>query len=263
MRVDSNELRTRLAAESLAPRRGVLPALERLGAVQIDPIAIVAPNHQIVLAGRLGRDPCPSLEALYRSGRLLIGDSPAAPRFNIISKPNDWTKAISRAARRLDEEGVSETKAQQLRYWQGLKDLLESERSAIKCRTPRPQHWTTFSIGRSGFQLSATVNTVENRISTQLFINDENAKTYFALLRAHQAEIEAAVGLPLSWQELPDRIGSRIALYKKDADPTAEADWPNQHQWIADNLQRLDRVFRTRVRNLELPDAREEAESAQ
>jgi hypothetical protein len=189
-----------------------------------------------------------------------IGDSPAAPRFNVISKPNDWTKSISRAARGLGDESVSETKAQQFRYWQGLKELLESARSTIRCRAPRPQHWTTFSIGRSGFHLAATVNTVENRIGAELFIRGEDAKAYFAQLREHKDEIERVAGAALDWQELPERIGSRIALYKEDVDPTEEADWPNQHRWLADALQSLDRALRNPVRNLDLSESHEQAE---
>ena len=46
-----------------------------------------------------------------------IGSSPAAPKFNVVSKPNDWTRSVSKAARRISDEPVSETKALQLKYW--------------------------------------------------------------------------------------------------------------------------------------------------
>ena len=28
---------------------------------------------------------------------------------------------------------------------------------------------------------------------------------------------------------------------------TDESDWPNQHKWLADNLEKFDKVFRPRV----------------
>lgn len=189
-----------------------------------------------------------------------IGGSPAAPRFNVISKPNDWTKSVSRATRQLDEEGVTETKAQQLRYWRGLCDWVEAHPCGLRMQTPRPQHWMTVGIGRRDFHMAASVNTVENRIGAELFMRGSNAKRYFALLQSEKAAIESAMGEPLSWQELPERIGSRIALYKEDVDPTDEDDWPNQHRWLADALARLDRTFRQRLRTLDLSALRKQAE---
>jgi hypothetical protein len=189
-----------------------------------------------------------------------IGGSPPAPRFNIISKPNNWTQAISRAARQIDEEAVTETKAIQLRYWQALNAYLETAAPNIRTRLPRPQHWTTFPIGRSGFHLTAKVHAGKRRLGAELFIRGENAKASFAELEQQKAEIERAFGGKLSWEELPDRIGSRIAIYKSDVDPTDEADWRNQHAWFADALTRLDRALRTPVRQLRAPEGHEEAE---
>jgi hypothetical protein len=182
---------------------------------------------------------------------LKIGDSLAAPRFNIVSKPNDWTKSVSRAARQIDEEAVTETKAQQLRYWNALNDAIAEAGSGLRPHRPRPQHWSNFSIGRSGFHLSASVNTVNNRLRAELYITGDYAKGFFHALLEDKDTIEAQVGAPLSWEELPDRIASRIALYKNDVDPLVEADWPNQHAWFVDALGRLDKALRHRIRTLQ------------
>jgi hypothetical protein len=39
-----------------------------------------------------------------------IGDSPAAPKFNIVSKPNDWSRSVAQAARAIDEAELSKTR---------------------------------------------------------------------------------------------------------------------------------------------------------
>ena len=55
-----------------------------------------------------------------------IGDSPIAPKFNIVCKPNDWSKTVSDAASRIEEGEVSETKLLQQEYWEALrKELLD------------------------------------------------------------------------------------------------------------------------------------------
>jgi Domain of unknown function (DUF4268) len=188
-----------------------------------------------------------------------IGESPPAPRFNIISKPNDWSQSVGRAARQLNEEPLSETKAQQRRYWQAFNDYLDAHRTGIRTKTPRPRNWARFAIGRAGFNLSGKVNAMENRIRAELRLRGKNARAYFALLQEQKEDIERIVGEALSWEEL--RVGARIALYKGGVDPTAEGDWPNQHAWLADALVRLDRALGPGVRTLHIDEARDNAAS--
>ena len=46
-----------------------------------------------------------------------IGDSPAAPKFNIVSKPNDWSHSVAQAVRAIDDAELSETRVMQRAYW--------------------------------------------------------------------------------------------------------------------------------------------------
>ena len=48
-----------------------------------------------------------------------IGDSPFAPKFQIISKPNDWAKAIKKSAR---QSSLTDAKLLQLDFWNHFKD---------------------------------------------------------------------------------------------------------------------------------------------
>jgi hypothetical protein len=58
----------------------------------------------------------------------------------------------------------------------------------------------------------------------------------------------------MNWQGLPNRQASRVALFKDDVDTVNEADWPSQHAWIANHLEKFDRAFRQRVKNLDASD---------
>jgi hypothetical protein len=88
-------------------------------------------------------------------------------------------------------------------------------------------------------------------LRAELYITGDNAKGFFHALLEDKEAIEAQLGALLSWEELPDRIASRIALYKNDVDPLVEADWPNQHVWFVDALGRLDKALRHRIRTLQ------------
>ena len=183
-----------------------------------------------------------------------IGSSPAAPKFNVVSKPNDWTRSVSKAARRISDEPVSETKALQLKYWTALKEYLSECGSKLRSQKPYPQHWTNYSIGRSGFSLCATVNTQLNRIGAELYISHDDAKQFFQLLHQQQEEIEREMGLALEWCELPEKKSSRIITFLEDADLTDEEDWQRQHSWLRDVLEKLDRAFRGQVKSLSAND---------
>jgi Domain of unknown function (DUF4268) len=182
-----------------------------------------------------------------------IGSSPAAPKFNVVAKPNDWTQSVGQAARQISSEPLSETQAQQQAYWAALRELLLERGSDVRLRKPLPQHWIWFGIGRTEFSLLATTDHRTNRwIRVGLRIQGRSAEAFFHLLHAERPAIEQAVGAPLYWEPL--ETGFRISLSKEEVDPSDESDWPNQHEWLADKLELFDRVFRPRIKQLNAAD---------
>ena len=184
-----------------------------------------------------------------------IGDSPAAPKFNIVSKPNNWSKTISQAAKNISEGIESETKAMQYRYWQGLIDYLENNGSKLRTQDPRPRHWQTFAVGRSHFYIDATVNTRDSRLGIGLKIADKNhAKNFYNLLVLDKEEIEAEMQEKLEWRELPDNTKSEIILFKNNVNLSDKKDWNTQYGWFKTDIEKFDKVFRKRIKKLNAED---------
>lgn len=180
-----------------------------------------------------------------------IGESPLAPKFNVVSKPNDWAKTVSEAAHNLITSPLSETKIQQQKYWAQLSEYISQNGFSIRPQKALPQHWTNFSIGRSGMNLAATVNTQEKRIGVELWLSSDQAKEQFAQLEALKASIEEQLKEKLEWQGLPSKKGARIVIYKQEVDPTKEANWHEQHEWISQQVEKFNRVFRPIVKALQ------------
>jgi len=176
-----------------------------------------------------------------------IGSSPAAPKFNIVSSPNDWSKTISSVA----EGELTETKLLQQEYWAALREVLIDRKSVVKPQKPLPQHWANFAVGRSYFWMNATVNTQKKVIQVSLSCNAKEALAYFRLLEHEKEAIEEEIGEALDWEELPSRKEKRIAIRKNNADPTNKADWPAQHQWMAEKLEAFYKSFSPRVKELD------------
>lgn len=179
-----------------------------------------------------------------------IGDSPAAPKFNVVSKPNNWSKSVGEASRAIDTSELSELRVLQLAYWEGLHNALNAQRGPVQGnRKPQPQSWMSYSIGRSYFSIGAVMVRPQQQIRAELYIQGAQAKPHFAQLLQQKDTIEAEIGYPLNWEELPEGSDSRIAVVLK-ADPEDRSDWPRQHEWLAKRLNDIHRVFSGRVRSL-------------
>lgn len=178
-----------------------------------------------------------------------IGNSPMAPKFNIVSKPNDWSRVIKSTTK----TDLTDTKQLQQAYWTAFRDYVEESGSFLKCQKPLPQHWTCFAIGRSYFFLCARVNTRDEEIGAHLVINGTHKADYYKiLLNSYREQVEQEIGLPLIWRELPDAKESQIAAPALKADPKTQSDWARQHMWLKDTLERFHRVLSPVIKQLDL-----------
>ena len=174
-----------------------------------------------------------------------------------MSKPNEWSKTVGAATRRIESEALTDTKQMQLAFWEDLHAELRSHPS-IRTQKPRPQHWTNLPIGRSGMRLGAILNTKEERLGVELYLGDENALAFFRELEAQKSEIEAALGFAPVWKALPDKRASRIIFYRQGCPLDDRERWPDYRAWLTEHLETFDRVFRPRVKVLD-PDKFQEA----
>ncbi|MEO6138968.1 MAG: DUF4268 domain-containing protein [Luteimonas sp.] len=150
-----------------------------------------------------------------------------------------------------DDGGPTATKLLQQRYWGALADAVAARSTTLRPQKPLPQNWTNYAIGRTGFTITPTINSRDDRIGVELAINTSNAKQQFQVLLAQREAIEAALGFAMDWQELPGKFMSRIACWRTDTPPEAEARWPEYTAWMADRIVRMEAVFRPLVAGLE------------
>jgi murein DD-endopeptidase MepM/ murein hydrolase activator NlpD len=177
-----------------------------------------------------------------------IGDSLPAPRFNIISRPNEWTKNSKSVSKNMNLSGI---KSLQLEFWNYLTTYFYEHSSSLTLRTPRAQHWFQFAIGRSKFSLTLTVNTVRNRIGCEIYMRGEKAKEAFSQLHDSKETIESALGTQLNWEELPDGQDSRIILFA-EGNLNNRDEWPEMVAWFKTWSEKFYEVFNPRIKVLKL-----------
>jgi hypothetical protein len=171
-----------------------------------------------------------------------IGDSPLAPKFEVVVKPNDWVKSGREQARVATSS--STTKQLQLRFWNALIEHLKTSSTSLRPQKPRPQHWLNLSIGRSRSKLCVTANTRHNRLGVELYFSGDESKTNFANLMTHKAQIQKELGFELDWQELPDAKACRVATYRPEIVLEDESSWPEYLDWVAKRLVMMDKTMR-------------------
>ena len=168
-----------------------------------------------------------------------IGSSDAAVKFSVVSRPNDWKKAVMGNV--VDGE-PSETKSMQLDFWQRLREFASQKYPELKLRKPAAQHWYDVSIGRSDCHVCFTVLSREDKVGCELYI--PRSKELFSQLYQQKNAIEKDLGLEgkIDWQELPERKASRIRTFVPfdfDDDKT----WEQAFQWLAQNCIRFKKTF--------------------
>jgi Domain of unknown function (DUF4268) len=187
-----------------------------------------------------------------------IGDSPIAPKFNIISQPNDWARTVQQAAAGSSE--ISVHKQLQLKFWTAFKQHMEAKGSFVRCQKPLPQHWSNHAIGRSGVHLTSIVSLWNSEtgvkgpeIRAELYVHGPNAKQEFAALQKQKDAIEQTLGFPLTWHNPENKAMCRLYT-RQNADFLNEDQWPQHFEWLRLRLETMHKVFAPIVKNLK-PEA--------
>jgi hypothetical protein len=182
-----------------------------------------------------------------------IGESSIAPKFNIISQPNDWSRTVQQAAASGE---VSEHKQLQLRFWTGFRDYMDQKASFVRCQKPSPQHWMNHAIGRAGAHLTSVVSIWNSQtnvrgpeIRAELYLDGPTSKQDFAALEKQKDAIERTLGFPLNWHNPENKTACRLST-RQDADFLNESLWPQHFEWLRQKLETMHKVFAPIVRNL-------------
>lgn len=177
-----------------------------------------------------------------------IGDSPFAPKFEVVAKPNDWAKSGREQTKAA--ANATPTKQLQLKLWHALVDVLAQKAPNIRPQTPRPQHWLNIAIGRAGFKIAPTASHKDDRLGVEVYIFHNESKKMYEALSSQKPSIEQALGFELDWQELPDAHACRIATWRQDSPIEDEAQWGAYLDWFVQRIVKMNVVFRPVIQAL-------------
>jgi hypothetical protein len=176
-----------------------------------------------------------------------IGDSLPAPNFNIVVKPIGWTKQVKKST---TIPKLTDIELLQLEYWHGLKNFLEENNSFVKLLGTPPKSSFNIAHDKGRYFLSVTVNAQDVSLNIWLNIIGNQAKDDFTKLYeiGYKDSLEE-INENIMWNKIQTKLGCSVSL-KSFADFTERNDWTNQFAWFKENLEKFDKFFRPKVRQL-------------
>ena len=179
-----------------------------------------------------------------------IGESAYAPKFNIVAKPNNWTRGG-----RSTVASLTETQRVQLEFWRGFEYFVLEHGHHVKL-TATPKAKNSIAAGRlgfAGFLLCAVASTHSqtkgwkgHELRVELTISrGELSALYYDSLQYQKSEIEQEMGEELNWYNPKDANTFRIYC-RRDVDLLSQDAHSVHYTWLLDQLENFHRVFAER-----------------
>ena len=154
----------------------------------------------------------------------------------IISVKNDWVASIKKAT---SSNGLSPLQVKQFDFWTSFHEYLLVRDPQLKHHKAAAQHWMTFSMGNYLAHIAVTINTVKNRLGTELYISDN--KTFYSYLRDNEDELLSSFNSQLDWFEA--NIASGFRVFNAVDDVFNESRKTEYFEWLYENVLNFKRIL--------------------
>lgn len=178
-----------------------------------------------------------------------IEDSPPAPDFRIVVKPNDWERLI-----KMSSQTMSETDKKYLEFYSKLVDKYKKINPRGRKIKPKPQNWLSFGAGKSGLSF-VWVFKSNNRFAVELYIDtgDKNEnERIFEELEKYKDKIDNEIK-GLIWDKMEEKRACRIAIYKNikgNIKSLSEEDYPEIIEWASKTMKEFSNVLSKYIKKI-------------
>lgn len=168
-----------------------------------------------------------------------IGDSPSAAKFELIEKPNDFTKALNRKG---DSSELTRIQAERMEFWTLLNETLSELGKPFNPRKVTSEHWYNVALGTSEAHLSISLLNKSNEIAVEVYIPD--SKNLFDRLKEYREQIKTELDFDLDWQRLDAKKASRIRSLIPGLDFSDHVNYPLLINQVIARVVQMRDVFK-------------------
>lgn len=155
-----------------------------------------------------------------------IGSSKYAAKFNIVERPNDWTRSI----KKLDT--LTPGEALKLDFWQSFNDYANSNAEFMKYFKPRKAqtwHWYDLSVGIGGVGVQFTVNTNNNHLTAGIVVYDSDHSLYESYKEMENEIQELLKRTDIAWKASQKSAKFSVDRTINLKDPST---WNEDFEWL-------------------------------
>lgn len=184
-----------------------------------------------------------------------IDDSRPAPLFRLVAQPNDWTKDVQ-------TEKAASLSGRSAAYKAFWVELLARIRAVhpdwANGWSGSKDSWITLPYGRSGVWYGLVFTRTGARVELYFGAPDaEVNEQMFRRVEAHRDRLDAAVGMPLSYDPLPGKKACRIHVDRADGGDVLDSDGHEAlMSWFIETMERFRRATQEVKRLIEAEEAR-------
>lgn len=179
-----------------------------------------------------------------------IGDSPYAPLFTVLSRPDKQTKEVGEKKKEWADRHFNREE-----FWKGLLEKSKEKTKLFSNISPSRYHWIGTGSGKSG----ATFNYVilMDWASVELYIDHDRDtgkknKMIFDALHTQKEAIEKEIGSSLEWERLDDKRASRIRKRFENGGLASPDSWSALQDAMIDAMIRFDKALRPRIAKIDI-----------
>jgi hypothetical protein len=163
-----------------------------------------------------------------------IGSSEIAPKFNVISKPNEWTKAVRSG--NISTQELSENSKMLLGFLDKFILYCKENKTTLALPTPHPKTPSYYMIGIKmavGY-VAVKLNNSQRRVKVEFFFKEK--EKFNKLKELFEKEPNHEFLKLLTWDDLPNYKGANIG-FSSFLNADDEATWIETFKFIKEKAE--------------------------
>lgn len=208
------------------------------------------PEHQKVINWLNESTPVDVAFYLVKVEAIRIGESPFAPLFTVLARPDKQAKEIGEKKKEWADRHFSRHE-----FWKGLLERSKGRTKLFGNILPGRHSWIGTGAGKAGVIFVYTI--LLDHGGVELYIDhDQNTgqknKIIFDALYAQKDMIEQEFGDALDWERLDEKRASRIRKKFVNGGLASPDTWAYLQDHMIDAMIRLDKALRSRLNKIEV-----------
>ena len=183
-----------------------------------------------------------------------IDSSGMAPKFNVVSKPNSWTKEMTARTNNSANHELCWD------FWTGVIEQLEPYDILEPSTKPQRKKDIRFDVGWHTFFLKAYFSTAKKKQGIWVECRGQNGFENYTTLAENFKDIESAFGHSLICKPMQDKDRGRLMHYMNENNVDNRDDWLRQQKEIAAKVAALYHAVQPFAEKLDTSMTSEEEE---